>query len=154
MEEFKVIETQEQLDAIIGDRLKRDRESQAKKYEGFVSPDDFKKKCDEYEATIKGLNKTVEDGKKLAGEVDGYKATIKKYETDSVKTKIAHEMGLPYELAGRLSGETEDDIRKDAESLAKLVVKKSAPPLRSDEPDTVDSTRAEMKGMLDQLKGE
>ena len=35
-EEFKAITTQEELDTIIKDRLKRDREAQTKKYEGWI----------------------------------------------------------------------------------------------------------------------
>ena len=152
MADFKVIETQEQLDSIIGERLSRDRETQAKKYEGYISPEDYQKKVTDYEDQIKGLNKTIKDNEKIAKEAEGYKAQIKKYETDSVKTRIAHEVGLPYEMAGRLKGETEEDIRKDAESLHKLVNAKPAPPLRSDDPDKIDSTRAAMKNMLDDLK--
>lgn len=152
MADFKVIETQEQLDSIIGERLSRDREAQAKKYEGYISPEDYQKKVTDYEDQIKGLNKTIKDNEKIAKEAEGYKAQIKKYETDSVKTRIAHEVGLPYEMAGRLKGETEDDIRKDAESLHKLVNAKSAPPLKSDDPDNIDSTRAAMNNMLDDLK--
>ena len=42
MGDFTPIETQEQLDAVIGERIKRERETSAKKYEGYLSPDDFK----------------------------------------------------------------------------------------------------------------
>ena len=151
MADFKVIETQEQLDAIIGERLTRDRETQAKKFEGYVSPDDYQKKIGEYETKIKGLNETIKDNEQVVKEVETYKAKIKQYETDSVKTRVAHEVGLPYEMAGRLRGDTEEDIRKDAEALHKLVNKKPAPPSRSDDPDKIDSSRAAMKNMLDQL---
>ena len=45
---------------------------------------------------------------------------------------IAHEKGLPYELAERLSGETEQDIAADAEKLAQFVgSQKPAAPLYS-----------------------
>lgn len=47
MPEFKPIETQEALDAIIKDRIERAKKSAAdetaKKYEGYLSPDDVKK---------------------------------------------------------------------------------------------------------------
>lgn len=153
MGDFTPIETQEQLDSIIGERLKRDRETQAKKYEGFISPDDYTKKCTEYDNTISGLQKAIEDGKATATELEAAKAKIKNYEIGSVKTKVAHECGLPYEMAERLRGETEEDIRKDAEALKGMFPKKPAPPLRSDEP-TVDSNRAAMKKLLDGIKGE
>ena len=39
MSDFKVIETQEQFDAAIGDRLKRERDTVKKEYEGYLSPE-------------------------------------------------------------------------------------------------------------------
>lgn len=42
--EFTPITTQEQLDGIITERLKRDREAQSKKYDGWISPEDYQKK--------------------------------------------------------------------------------------------------------------
>lgn len=154
MGDFTPIETQEQLDKIIGERLSRDRETQAKKYEGYVKPEDYAAKCKEYDDTIAGLQKSIDDGKSIAEELESAKTQIKNYEIGSVKTKVAHEMGLPYEMAARLRGETEEDIRKDAESMKGLFPKKAAPPLRSDEPETVDSKKAAMKKMLSELKGE
>lgn len=54
------------------------------------------------------------------------------------KTRIALEKGLPQELAARLTGETEDDLRKDADTLAQLFgsqqKKSGAEPSRSHEP--------------------
>ena len=43
MADFQAITTQEELDSIIKDRLKRDREAQTKKYEGWISPEDHQK---------------------------------------------------------------------------------------------------------------
>lgn len=44
-EEFKTIETQEALDAIIKERLERNTrsvtDSVTKKYEGYISPDEY-----------------------------------------------------------------------------------------------------------------
>ena len=153
MGEFTPIETQEALDSIIGERLKRDREAQAKKYDGYVKPEDYAAKCKEYDDTIAGLQKSIEDGKTAASELESAKAQIKKYEIGSVKTKVAHELGLPYEMAERLRGDTEEDIRKDAESLKGMFPKKPAPPLSSNEP-SVDSKKAAAKKLLDDLKGE
>ena len=41
MAEFTPITTQEQFEAIMKDRLERERTSVAKKYEGYTSPTDF-----------------------------------------------------------------------------------------------------------------
>lgn len=154
MGDFTPIETQEALDKIIGERLSRDRETQAKKYEGYVKPEDYAAKCKEYDDTISGLQESIEDSKSIAKELESAKTQLKNYEIGSVKTKIAHEMGLPYEMAGRLRGETEEDIRKDAETMKSLFPKKAAPPLRSDEDTTTDSNKAAMKKMINELKGE
>lgn len=153
MGDFTPIESQEQLDKIIGERLSRDRESRKKEYEGYVSPADYAAKCKEYDSTIEGLKKTIEDGKAVATELEDYKTQVKKYEIGSVKTKVAHELGIPYEMAERLRGETEEDIRKDAEALKGMFPKKPAPPLRSDE-TPANQSQAAMKKLLNGLKGE
>ena len=126
-EEFKAITTQEELDNIIRDRLKRDREAQAKRYEGYISPEDHDKAIEEinrafndFKATHAGDEQTIAD----------LTAKNKAYETASVKARICHEKGLPYELAERLSGETEQDISADADKLAQFVsASKPAAPL-------------------------
>ena len=80
-------------------------------------------------------------------------AKIKGYETNSVKMRIAREVGLPYELAERLSGEDEKAIKADAELLKKLVGAKTAP-LKSTEPGGTNATAAAWSQMLQQMKGE
>ena len=55
-EEFKPIETQEELDKIITTRLKRERETTEKRFEGWISPEDHQKGLDE-------LNKAFSDYK-------------------------------------------------------------------------------------------
>ena len=52
MSEFKAIETQEEFDKVIGERLKREQETVRKEYEGFLSPEDVQKK---YEADVIGF---------------------------------------------------------------------------------------------------
>ena len=153
MAEFTPITTQEQFDAAIGDRIKRERETLGKKYGDY---DDLKTKLTAYEKQIGDLSKTIEDsGKKYAGydkTLADLTAKVKGYETSSVKMRIAHETGIPYELANRLSGETEDDIRKDAESLSKLIGKQNppAPPLRSNEP-VGDAKSAALRALAQNL---
>lgn len=157
MAEFTPITTQEQFDAAIADRLKRERESQTKKYGDY---DALKQKTAEQEQQIAALTKEASDAaKKYAGydkTVAELNAKIKGYETDSVKTRIARETGIPYELAGRLTGETEDDIRKDAEGLAKLLGRNENPasPLRDTETGEPDGVTAGLKELLHKMKGD
>ena len=129
-EEFKAIETQEAFDAAIKSRIERNTKSVTdevtKKYEGYISPEDVSKQTAE-------LNKQIESLTAKLGERDSSIADLtaknKAYETASVKTRIAREYNIPYELADRLSGETEDDIKKDAEKLAAFVGRKKTAPL-------------------------
>ena len=114
---FEIIDTQEKFDAAISERLRRERETVSKKYADY---DELKQKAAEDNA-----KKYSDYDTKLAD----LQAKVKGYETVSVKTRIAHETGIPYELAGRLSGNTEEEIRKDAETLSKYIgsTKKTAP---------------------------
>ena len=142
MADFTPITTQEQLDAVIGARLQRERETLAKKHGDY---DDLKTKVADYEKQIGEMSKNAEEaGKKYAGydkTLAELQSKVKGYESASVKTRIAHEVGLPYELAGRLSGDDEDGIRKDAEILSKLIGQQThtAPPIRSTEPVGLES---------------
>lgn len=71
-----------------------------------------------------------------------------------LKVKIAREKGIPYELAGRLAGEDEESLIKDAESLSKLVTQKPpVAPLKDTEPK-VDGEDAAYKALLSGLQGE
>lgn len=132
---FEAITTQEQLDAVIKDRLERERKTLTEKYSDY---DDLKEKVSDYDKQLSALQ-----------------TKVKGYESDSVKTRIAHETGIPYELASRLTGEDENSIRKDAETVAKLLKTGQQPaPLKSTEPGDVDGKRAAMKNVLAGLKGE
>ena len=135
MGDFKVIETQEELDALIKDRIERERKSLSEKYSDY---EELKKKNTEYDTQVSKLseaNKALEaDQIEYKKSIDELTSKIKSYETDSAKTRIALEMGLPYEIARRLNGSTEEEIRKDAESLVKFVGKSEPAPVGSNEP--------------------
>lgn len=136
---FTVIETQEQLDAVIGDRIaraeKKAQENAAKEYADYAQ---LKEKVATYEAQLtdygKKLTEAAETAKSHTAEVETLRAKIKDYETASVKARIAHEAGLPYELANRLTGDTEEAIRQDAEIMAKFITKPTAPMRSTEEP--------------------
>ncbi|MGN1101289.1 MAG: DUF4355 domain-containing protein [Huintestinicola sp.] len=151
-EEFKIIDTQEAFDAAIKSRLERNTrtvtEEVTKKYEGYLSPEDAAKSSEAYTKQIAELNERLK----------GHEATIadltaknKAYETNSAKMKIAHETGIPFELADKLSGETEEEIRADAEKLAKFTARNQASPLYSSEVPVKDSQKAAFMSMLQSL---
>lgn len=161
MSEFKAIESQEQLDGIIKERLERAEKKFEEKYQGYLSPD-------EVEAKVADLNKKIEEmGNSLNGANDkakadaesiaGLEAKVKSYETASVKSRIAHEVGIPFELANKLSGDTEEAIRKDAEALKPFVTKVTTAPLRDPEAKDAgsgDKTRDSMMKLVEKIKKE
>ena len=152
MADFQAITTQEELDSIIKDRLKRDREAQTKKFDGWISPEDHQKASDE---ANKALNdsKAAHDGDDKT--IADLTAKLQDYETASLKSRIAHEVGLSYEWIGRISGTDEKSIRADAEALKNLVGSQATPaplPPRSTETPPADAKAAALKGMLSGLK--
>lgn len=161
MSEFKVIETQEELDRIIGERVARaEKKGEEKAAEKYADYDDIKKQLEEQVSKIEELNSQLtaqtEHATTNAQELEDLKAKVHKYETDSVRTRVAHEEGLPFELAARLSGEDEEAIRADAKALAELVRKnKPVAPLGGQEPIAKgDERTSAFREMLSDLKGE
>lgn len=156
MADFTPIMTQEEFDAAIKDRLTRDREAQAKKTaEKYADYDELKTKTAEYEKQIAGFTeqlKGVEEKDKKIAELEG---SVKKYEISALKTRIAHESGLDYSLASRLTGDTEDEIRTDAKSLSDTIgkMKTSAAPAKSTEPaGAAGKSNAGYQALLSSLK--
>jgi hypothetical protein len=156
MSDFKPIMTQEEFDAAIGPRIKREREGVTK--EMGTSLAEANQKIADYEKQIADHSRQLEEAAKtIAGHektIAEHASRIKGYESSSVKTRIAHETGLPFEMASRLSGETEEDIRKDAEHLSKLIGRQvPTAPMASTEPyvakenDTREALKRTLKGM-------
>lgn len=121
--------------------------------------EEFDTRVTELYGDVKGLQGQVTT---LTGERDAHAKTItdlqnqlKGHEKTALKHRIAHEKGIPFEMASRLNGETEDDIRKDADVIAKFM-KKSEPPAgrKSNETAGTDGKKAAFKQMLQEMKGE
>lgn len=147
-EEFTPITTQEQLDEL----LKQEQKSLAKKYEGWISPEAHQKEAKGLQGQIDTLTKENQGYKDTIAEQD---ASIKRYEVESVKSRVADEVGLDRRLVGRLSGDTEDDIRKDAEALKNLFgTSRTTFPLGEPEPIQKQPSKSALKHMLASLKGE
>lgn len=155
MADFNVIETQEQLDSIIGERLTRQRTQLEEKFKGFLSPDDFASKTQDLNDQIAGLTEQLAAANAKSAEyektITEKDALIKTHETASVKSRIAHEMGLSYEAISFLQGEDEDSIKKSAESLKGLVGKNNVPPLANYGKPADDSKTEAYKNMLKDL---
>ena len=131
MSEFTAITTQEEFDARIRERLKQKDEAAAKKYEGYMSAAEveqlkagYDKQISDLTRSIEGYSKEKESWEKALAEKD---TAIKAYESHSVKTRIANELGLPYDAIDFIKGEGEDDIRKSAETLKALTGNRTMP---------------------------
>ena len=148
---FQPITSQEQLNSIIGDRIKRAQESVEKKYADFISPEDHQK-------ALADANKAFDDFKKAH---EGDEQTIadltaknKAYETAAIKSRIAHEVGLDYAWISRINGEDEKSIREDAESIKKLVGAGTnlMPTKNTDAGADYNSSSAALKSVLNGIK--
>ena len=154
MSEFKTIETQEELDNIVKERIRREREK-------FDDYDELKKRVSELESENSTLKSTVEDDKQtragLDAQITELQGQVSNYETASLRTRIALQNGLPYDLADRLQGADEEALRADAERLAGFMRPAThQAPLRDTEPPIGDDKTMQMKQMLRELqpKGE
>lgn len=147
---FEVIDTEEKFEEAIKDRLETARkevreeykdylspEAAEKKYKGFMSPESVQEKYKDYLSPEEVAKKD---------------ALIKGYEMSARRTKVAMKAGLPLELAEKLSGETEEDMKKDAEMMAQFIKGAPSPDYTPEPEPTKNSTRAAVRKMLSDLK--
>ena len=154
MSDFKIIETQEELDAVIKSRLSREREK-------YADYEDLKKQLADFEAKETTYQNTINDLKTretdLASQIESLNGDLTKTKLQTAKQRIATEYGLPLDLADRLQGDDENGFKADAERFASyLAHKQPTPPMKSNEPVISDSKDLTMKKFVQQLtdKGE
>lgn len=124
-ENFTPINTQEELDAVIGPRLARERSAVTKQFEQQIAG--FTSDLAARDSRIKELEEAAKGYQQDRQQLEELQRRVKTYETDSVKTRIAQEIGLPAGLSSRIQGETEEEIRKDAEALLGAVGRRQEP---------------------------
>lgn len=129
--------TQSEMDAIIGERLARERA----KYADYET---IKQKAEQFdaaeEASKSELQKATEKAEALQKQVD---AMLKADNARQVRDKVAKETGVPAEL---LIGETEEECKAWAEKVAAYRTPNAYPTVRdAGEPRRV----AESKGTRD-----
>lgn len=138
--DFTPIETQEAFDAAVQARIDANTQSVQAQYQGWISP---------------------EDQKKMTAEIDTLKASVadltaknQAYAAGELRLKIAGEHGIPFELAGKLSGTTEEEIRKDAAVMVKFIRASAPTPKFSSEKPISDSDvqDAALKATLSRLR--
>lgn len=139
--EFTVIETQEQLDSILKGRLEREAKKHSEATAGLQSEIETLKSTNaELSARIKDYDEKYSG---IDEKIATMQNTIKTYESDSVKTRVAREFGIPYEMRDRLRGETEDEIRADAETFKKLIPQNQPIPKSTEVVPTEENDRTE-----------
>lgn len=110
--------TQSELNAIISDRLNRERE----KYAGF---EDFKAKAEKYDAQVEAEKTDLEKAQEQA---NLYKAQLEVLQKQSaareVRDKVAAATGVPANL---LTAETEDACKAQADAILKFKGEASYP---------------------------
>ena len=126
----KTMETQEELDNIIKDRLERERA----KYNGYMSAEDVQKLKETYEANTKAEN---EKYSALEKEKEDLMAKVKGYEVGTLKTKVALANGLPIGVTDYLKGETEEELTESAKTLSNMFT--SNVPPKTKEPEGTPS---------------
>ena len=90
----------------------------------------------------------------LTGERDTLQEKVKNYEVGALRQRIAREKGIPAELADRITGETEADIRTDADAMARMVrIIKGPAPLFDPEIKGKDVHEEALRQMLHEMEG-
>jgi alanyl-tRNA synthetase len=134
--DFEPITTQEKLDELLA--------AERAKFEGYASPENVA----EYEKRIKTLTDKAAKLEKSNGELT---AKNQAHELNALKNKVARESGLRYELADRLTGTTEEELRADAQKLATYTA--AAAPLKSTEgSDGMAGVNGAYRSMLNDIK--
>lgn len=82
------------------------------------------KKAAEYEAQIKAQKEAeMSEAEKLKARLAEAETKIREQAQDQMRRDIASRFGIPMELASRLRGETEEEMKADAEKLVKVLPK-------------------------------
>jgi hypothetical protein len=150
MTEFKVIETQEQLDTIIKARLDREKSK-------YADYDSLAEKIKNLETENTNLKQTISNKEESESanlnRIAELEKSVSGWEAKALKQQVAIKYGLPFDLADRLQGDSEESLNEDAERLASLVnVKNYTQPLASTEPTVSGGIDAAWRDVVKNLK--
>ena len=113
--------TQEEVNATVGDRLKRERAK-------YADYEELKEKAGKYDELLQTsgseLQEAIAARDSLQAELDGMKAAEA---TRLMREKVSQETGVPAHL---LTGGTEDDCKAQAEAINNFAKPKSYPAVR------------------------
>lgn len=152
---FKAIETQEELDRIIAERLSRQKDGLDKQ---LGELEQLKTANADLEKQVSALQSTIEQSKAgqedYAKQISDLTSKVAGYETANLRTRIALQNGLPYDLADRLVGDDEESIKADAERLSTFVTKKQPTPPLKDVENNSNSQNSAWAQMASSLTSE
>ena len=140
--EFTPIETQEQFDAMVKDRVERAKKSAAKEFETQLKDlEQLKESVTAKETEIGTLKAKITDleaEKKTSGEsYQSMQKELSAVKLSALKQRIAIDAGIPLEMADRLNGEDEESIKEDAEKVKGFIgAKHVAPSFKTEEVPT------------------
>lgn len=124
MSEFKVIETQEQLDEVIKKRLEREKA----KYADYDSLSEKVQKLETEKLNLQDIITKYEEAEGVSKtRIAELEKNVGVWETKALKQKVAIKYNLPFDLADRLQGDNEESLTEDAERLASLVAINNQP---------------------------
>lgn len=153
MSDFKVIESQEELDRILKDRLERAEKKAREELQGQI--DSLKSENAGLKEENTNYQKQLEGVKEKDVAISTLKGEIESYKMAELRRKVAIENNIPYTLADRIIGDDEESMAEDAKRLAEFVGKKDyVPPLRSYESKEADSVDGAFKNLLSNLNTE
>lgn len=107
--------TQADLDRLIGERLAREKakaEKQAKEAEALAEKE-----------RLEETQQYKELYEKMQAEADAIRAEKEGLQRSMLLSRVAQEFGLPEEISSRLQGQSEDELRADAEKISALLAK-------------------------------
>lgn len=154
--EFQAITSQEQLDNVIGERLKRQKDQFEEKLKEY---DSLKEENSKLQNELESKNQVIEENKKENSikneDYENLEKELNSLKLQQLKQKIAINNGIPLDLANRLSGDNEESLLEDAKTLSQFVNANNVQqPLKSVEDTNVNDEDLAYKQLLDQLQGD
>lgn len=149
--EFTPINSQEEFDKAIASRLQRERDKAVKETEErFADYEQIKSDSASWKEKFEKASGQLTEKN---AEVDKLNAQVKANETANTRAKVARDLGIPYDMADRIKGETEEEMKEDAKILAGFVKSsQGVPPLGDPEPPIdQDDKSAGLREMLKTL---
>lgn len=154
--EFQAITSQEQLDNVIGERLRRQKEQFEEKLKEYEA---LKEENSKLQTELEQKNQFIEENKKETSmrteDYENLEKELSSLKLQQLKQKIAINNGIPLDLANRLSGDNEETLLEDAKTLSQFINSNPTPqPLKSVEDTNVNDEDMAYRQLLNQIQGE